>query len=269
MIIAQISDLHLRTDGQLLKGKVDTMAALEAAIEHLNALSPRPDLVLATGDLVNKAHVQDYQIMRREFDRIKIPVFVIPGNHDDRDMMRRNFENLGYLPKNGAFLHYTLEDHPLRLIALDTKREDHDGGEMCMDRLEWLEETLSAQPDRPTLIFMHHPPFKSGIGFMDKRPFVNADKLETIIRRNSQIVGIVCGHMHRNISVAWGGTIACVAPSLVFQMTMDFTTGSSSSFMLEPAACPVFLWNEDNGLIAHCSLIGDYGPPNSFVVDPL
>ena len=104
---------------------------------------------------------------------------------------------------------------------------------------------------------------------MDKRPFVNAGALEDIVNKHPQIAGVVCGHMHRNISVAWGGTIACVAPSLVFQMTMDFTPGSSSSFMLEPAACPVFLWNDDHGLIAHCSQIGNYGPPNRFVVDPL
>jgi len=269
MIIAQISDLHLRTDGQLLKGKIDTVASLEATIEHLNLLTPRPDLILATGDLVNKAREQDYGIMRREFDRVEMPVYVIPGNHDDRDMMREHFIDQGYLPKNGPFLHYILENYPLRLIGLDTKRDDHDGGEMCDDRLQWLDEALSAQPDRPTLIFMHHPPFKSGIGFMDKHPFVNADKMEAIVKRYSQVEGIVCGHTHRNFSVAWGGTIACVAPSLVFQMNMNITPGAPSSFVLEPGACPVLLWNEGHGLIVHCSLIGDYGQPSSFVVDPL
>ncbi len=269
MIIAQISDLHLRTDGRLLKGKVDTVAALDAAIAHLNALSPRPDLVLATGDLVNKAHVQDYAVMRREFDRLDMPVYVIPGNHDDREMMRAHFVDQGYLPEDGPFLHYALDDYPLRLVGLDTKRDGHDGGEMCERRLQWLDDTLSAAPDRPTLIFMHHPPFVSGIGFMDKRPFVNADALESLVARHGQVCGVVCGHMHRNISVAWGGTMACVAPSLVFQMTLDFTPGSSSSFMLEPPACPMFLWNEGHGLIAHCSQIGDYGQPNPFVVDPL
>ncbi len=269
MIIAQISDLHLRTDGQLLKGKVDTMAALEAAIEHLNALTPRPDLVLVTGDLVNKAHVQDYEVMRREFDRLEMPVFVIPGNHDDRNMMRKNFQDLGYLPEKGPFLHYALEDYPLRMVGLDTKRDDHDSGEMCEARLQWLDDILSSAPTRPTLIFMHHPPFVTGIGFMDDLPFGNADKMEAIVKRHPQVVGVVCGHMHRNISVAWGGTIACVSPSLAFQMNMDFTPGAPPSFILEPAACPVFLWNDDHGLIFHCSPIGDYGPPNPFVVDPL
>lgn len=269
MIIAQISDLHLRTDGRLLKGKVDTIEALESAIQHLNARSPRPDLVLATGDLVNKAHKQDYQVMRREFDRIEMPVYVIPGNHDDRDMMRENFASLGYLPEKGPFLHYTIEDKPLRLIGLDTKRTDHDGGEMCEERLLWLDDKLSVAPDRPTLIFMHHPPFKSGIEFMDKQGFVHADRLETIVRSHSQIVGIVCGHMHRTMSLSWGGTLACVSPSLAFQMNLDLTPGAPSSFMLEPAACPMYLWGEDHGLVAHSSLIGDFGDPNPFVVDPL
>jgi 3',5'-cyclic-AMP phosphodiesterase len=269
MIIAQISDLHLRTDGRLLKDEIDTIAALDATIAHLNALTPQPDLVLATGDLVNKAHIQDYKVMRREFDRLNMSIFVIPGNHDDRHMMHENFSNLGYLPGDSTFLHYTLEDYPLRMIGLDTKRDGHDGGEMCEERLHWLDETLSGAPDRPTLIFMHHPPFKSGIGFMDKHPFVNAGRLEAIVRQHSQIAGIVCGHMHRNISVAWGGTIACVAPSLVFQMTMDFNPESTSSFMVEPTASPILLWNEDHGLIVHCSLIGDYGQPHSFVVDPM
>ncbi len=269
MIIAQISDLHLRTDGRLLKGKVDTVAALNATIEHLNGLSPRPDLVLATGDLVNKAHKQDYEFMRREFDRLEMPVYVIPGNHDDRDMMRHNFADQGYLSEDNPFLHYVLEDYPLRLIGLDTKRDDHDGGEMCAERLDWLDRTLSAAPDRPTLIFMHHPPFISGIGFMDNRKFVGAEALEAVVKSHSQIAGIVCGHMHRQISVAWGGTIACVSPSLVFQMTLDFTPGAPSSFMLEPAACPIVLWNEEHGLIYHCSQIGPYGAANPFVVDPL
>lgn len=269
MIIAQISDLHLRTDGRLLKGKVDTVAALNAAIEHLNALSPRPDLVLATGDLVNKAHTQDYQFMARQFERLEMPVYVIPGNHDDREMMRRNFSDRGYLPENGPFLHYALDDFPLRLVGLDSKRDGHDGGEMCEQRLQWLDDTLSAAPQRPTLIFMHHPPFVSGIGFMDKLEFVNAARMEEIVRRHSQVAATVCGHMHRPISVAWGGAIACAAPSLVFQMTLDLTPGSASSFVLEPAACPIVLWNEDHGLIYHCSQIGEYGPANPFVVDPL
>ncbi|MHA1598704.1 MAG: phosphodiesterase [Alphaproteobacteria bacterium] len=269
MIIAQISDLHLRTDGRPLKGKVDSVAALEAATRHLNALSPRPDLVLVTGDLVNKALAQDYAGLRRMLDQLAMPYYVIPGNHDDRAMMHETFFDLGYLPDDDSFLHYTLEDHPLRLVGLDTKHDDGDGGEYCARRLAWLDATLSERPDRPTFIFMHHPPFATGIGFMDKPAFIGADDLQAVIARHSQVKHIVSGHMHRDITVAWGGTVVSVAPSVVFQMAMDFNDGAKSGFVLEPSACPMFLWREDQGVIAHRSIIGDYGPKHPFVVDPL
>ncbi len=271
MIIAQITDLHLRTDGQPLKGRVDSVAALNAAIEHLNLLQPRPDLVLVTGDLVNKAHSQDYQGLRRELDRLDMPSYVIPGNHDERHMIRRYFGDCGYLPEDGDFLHYTIEDEhfPLRLIGLDTKRLGHDGGEMCTARLQWLDHTLSAAPERPTLIFMHHPPFVTGIGFMGVKRFDGGREMEAIIARHGQVQRVVCGHAHRDITVRWGGTVASVASSLVFQMSLDLREGAKSSFVLEPPACAIYKWHVDQGLIAHRSVIGEFGPRHPFVVDPL
>lgn len=268
MIIAQISDLHLRTDGQLLKGKVDSMAALDASIRHLNNLSPRPDVVLVTGDLVNKAIKQDYDGLRRELDRLDMPYYVIAGNHDDRSLMRATFADHGYLPMEGPYLNYVLEDFPLRLIGLDTMRPGSDGGEFCAERRQWLDDRLSEKPDTPTFIFMHHPPFQTGIDFMDELSFVGARETEAVVARHSQVEHVICGHMHRDITTAWGGTVASVSPSLCFQMVMDFNTGAQPGFVLEPAACPVYLWQEDRGVIAHRSLIGDYGGRHGFVPDP-
>ena len=271
MIIAQITDLHLRTDGYPLKGKVDSVAALDAAIAHLNDMTPRPDMVLVTGDLVNKAHKQDYKGLRQKLDQLEMPSYVIPGNHDERHMVRQYFDDCGYLPDDGDFLQYTIDDahQPLRLIGLDTKRIDHDGGEMCAQRLQWLDDTLSHAPARPTIIFMHHPPFVSGIGFMGVKPFEGAREMEAIVSRHAQVQRIVCGHMHRDITVGWGGTVASVASSLVFQMSLDLRSGIKSSFVLEPPACAVYKWQEGQGLIAHRSVIGDFGPRHPFVIDPL
>jgi len=271
MIIAQITDLHLRTDGYPLKGKVDSQAALNAAIEHLNQMEPRPDLVLVTGDLVNKAHEQDYQGLRRELDRLEMPCYVIPGNHDERDLIRQYFGDCGYLPDDGEFLHFTLDDahQSLRLIGLDTKRQGHDGGEMCEERLQWLDDTLASAPQRPTVIFMHHPPFITGIGFMGVKRFEGSQEMEAIVERHDQVQRVICGHAHRDITVRWGGTVASVASSLVFQMAMDLREGAKSSFVLEPAACAIYKWHKDQGLIAHRSVIGDFGARHPFVVDPL
>ena len=56
MIVAQISDLHIRPKGQLAYRRVDTATYLKRCVEQLVAMTPRPDLVLATGDLVDVGH---------------------------------------------------------------------------------------------------------------------------------------------------------------------------------------------------------------------
>ncbi len=269
MIIAQMSDLHLRTDGKPLSGGVDSVAALEAGIRHLNALPRRPDVVLITGDLANNAHPLDYQTLRRLLDGLHMPAYVIPGNHDNREMLRDVFGDLGYMPENGPFLHYTVEDYALRLIGLDTVVEGSEGGEMCADRRRWLDQRLSEEADRPTLIFMHHHPFRTGISFMDKTGFVGARELEAVVARHDQVIRVICGHSHRSVHVNWAGTIASVAPSIAFQIVMDLNGEATPGFILEPPACPVFMWDADTGgLVGHLSVIGDFGPRHPFDVKP-
>lgn len=268
MIIAQISDLHLRGDGERLKGLVDSEAALAACAAHVNAMTPRPDVVLATGDLANKGLHQDYEVLRRRFASFEMPVYAIPGNHDDREKMRAAFASFGYLPEEGRFLHYTVEDHPLRLIGLDTVVDGGDGGELCRERLDWLAARLDEGGDRPTLLFMHHPPFATGIGFMDKIPFIHATEAAAIVAGCANVVGVACGHLHRAIHARWGGTIAATAPSIVFQMALELRPGAPSSFVLEPAGVPVYVWTPELGLVIHSSVVGDFGPRHPFHPEP-
>ena len=258
MIIVQISDLHLRADGRKLKKTFDSKKALAAAVDHLKKFEPAPDLVLATGDLVHKGTRENYHALRRRLDKLKLPVYVIPGNHDDRELLRDTFADWGYLPKDGEFLHYTVEDYPLRLIGLDTVNPGSDGGLMCTKRLQWLDARLAESPDRPSVIFMHPPPFKTGIGFMDRPAFMDAAATEAVVRRHPQVERVICGHVHRPIDLGWGGAVATVAPSTAFQMTLALAPDAPSGFVAEPPALPVFLWRPDTGVIGHMSVIGNF-----------
>ncbi len=268
MLIAQISDLHLRADGSPLTGGINTMAALAACIEHVNGLAPRPDVVLATGDLVDEGQPEDFAALRRAFDRLEMPVYVIPGNHDDRAGLRGAFADQGYLPADGEFLHYTVETHPIRLIGLDTVIPGECGGRMCEARLGWLDDRLAEQPNRPTLVFMHHPPFVTGIGFMDDPAFDGAVPLEQVVRGHPQVRQVVCGHIHRAIHTRWAGTAAAVAPSVVFQMALELSEGAPSAYVLEPPAVSLYLWQEGADPVAYTSPIGSFGPRHRFHPDP-
>jgi 3',5'-cyclic AMP phosphodiesterase CpdA len=257
MLIAQLSDVHLRANEPLMYGRFEAPAALAAAVDHINRLDPRPDVVLATGDLTNDGLEDDYALLRRLLDRLAMPYYVIPGNHDDRDRLRATFRDKGYLPAEGAFLHYTVEDGDLRLIGLDTILPGEIGGGLCPERLRWLAERLEERPDRPTLIFMHHPPFATGIRFMDATGFEGADDLERLVRRHPQVRQIVCGHIHRPIHLTWAGTAAAVAPSTTFQMNLAFRPDEDFSPVADPPGIALYLWEDGTaGLIAHVSLIG-------------
>jgi 3',5'-cyclic-AMP phosphodiesterase len=119
MLVAQITDTHITTPGRLLMGVVDTASALAQAVSALNSLDPLPDLAVITGDLVESGEVEEYDHLRTLVAPLLMPVLAIVGNHDAREPMREAFVADGYLPRRG-FLNYVIEDHALRIVALDT-----------------------------------------------------------------------------------------------------------------------------------------------------
>src|SRR5207244_178210 len=104
-------------------------------VAELERMRPRPDVVLATGDLVDTAHPEEYRRLRHLLSPLSMPVYLIPGNHDDRDALAGEFGDHAYLPRGDRFLHYVIDDYPVRLIALDTLVPGEDRGLMCDERL--------------------------------------------------------------------------------------------------------------------------------------
>lgn len=91
MLIAQITDLHMRTPGDKAYGIIDPAAFLGPAVRALNALSPRPDCVLITGDLTDLGRPHEYAQLRAQLQALEMPYFLLPGNHDDRAGLRAAF----------------------------------------------------------------------------------------------------------------------------------------------------------------------------------
>jgi 3',5'-cyclic AMP phosphodiesterase CpdA len=109
MLIAQLSDMHLRAEGQLLYDRIDTAAYLERAVAHVLTLDPRPDVVIMTGDLVEAGKPEEYARLRRLIAPLPMPVYVIPGNHDARERCAPPSPTGATFPAAG-FLQYTVED---------------------------------------------------------------------------------------------------------------------------------------------------------------
>ena len=261
MLIAQISDTHISTPGSRNDRLFGTAAHLARAVGHLNALRPRPDLVLATGDLVECGGIDEYERLRAILAPLAMPLFLIPGNHDDRRNLSTVFRDHAYLPRGGEFLQYTVEDWPLRLLALDTLVPGESGGRLCAERLAWLDTRLRERPERPALVFMHHPPFATGIAAMDGMGLDGNEALAAVIRGHPQVERITCGHLHRTIVRRFAGTVACTCPATAHQIALDLPPAQRLATVMEPPACMLHLWlGEAGGLVSHVSLIGDRHP---------
>ncbi len=261
MLIAQISDLHIGPIGSSQDENYRTAHHLEAAVTHLLGLPRRPDVVVATGDLVDGGLPEEYARLRSILARLPMPVLVIPGNHDRRETLAAAFADQPWLPQGGGFLHYTLENWPVRVIALDTTVPGKASGEMCAERLSWLDQRLSEQPDRPTILLMHHPPFATGIAAMDEMGLSGKEAFAAVLRRHSQVERILCGHIHRPITARVAGTVATVCPSTAHQIALDLGPERRLAVIMEPPACMLHLWSP-TGLVSHLSPIGHPTAPH-------
>ena len=267
MLIAQLTDSHIRPEGALFADVVDTLAMLESAVDTVLALSPRPDVVLVTGDLTNDGEPEAYAAIRPTLARLPMPVYAIPGNHDDREAMLA-LNGVASIGAGSAFRQYAVDLDDLRLVALDSNVPGKPHGELCAERLDWLEAELAATADRPVLIMVHHPPAETGIGFMDRIGLVPDERLDSIIGRHAtRIQRIVCGHIHRAIFYSWQGVPVSVAPGVAHHVILALE-GEEPAFVMEPPGFHLHHWSKAGGLVTHQVPIGAYPGPYRFSGNP-
>ncbi len=241
VLVAQITDPHVRRKGDLLHHMIHTGRELRRCVAALNARFPRPTFVVATGDLVDRGKKKEYRRLRAILAELEMPVYLLAGNHDDPDGLRDAFGDHAYLPRTGP-LCYAVETRPMRLVALDSTRGRKPGGELNEQRLAWLDATLHEARDVPTLVAMHHPPFDVGVVPLDAKPLRGRESFETIVRQHPQVVRIICGHLHLAAERRFGGTIASTAPSTSQQLVVEAVRSGTYSLRLERAAYALHHW---------------------------
>jgi 3',5'-cyclic-AMP phosphodiesterase len=165
---------------------VDTAAALLRSIDTLNLLSPRPDLVVISGDIADSSRPEEYEHARTLLGALQIPFAVIPGNHDRRAPMRKVFPDPAYGPGDGGALNSVRSIDGLDILLVDSTVPGAAHGELDTATLSWLDDTLTASTTRPAPLFLHHPPFNTGIGYTDAMRLRNAGSLAAVLKRLRQ-----------------------------------------------------------------------------------
>ena len=264
-LLAQLTDLHIRAPGQLTYRRIDTAAYLQRAVRQLQVLPQRPHALVLTGDLTDFGRPDEYAHLRALLAPLaQLPVFLLPGNHDERAGLRAAFPEHAYLG-DGAFIQYAVRIGGLRLIALDTVVPGQSYGALCAERLHWLAAELARDTNVPTVIAMHHPPFRTMIGHMDKLGLLSgAGELEEIVAAHPNIERVICGHMHRSIQTVFGGTLAMTSPAPAHQVVFDLDADAAAAWNLEPPALMVHALPGDGRLVSHTVAIGEFDGPHPF-----
>lgn len=263
-LLAQLTDLHIRKPGRLAYGRLDTAPYLQAAVQSVLGLRQRPDALVLTGDLTDFGRAEEYDHLARLLAPLPMPVYLLPGNHDARDALRLTFPDHAYLGSAG-FVQFGVDVGELRLVALDTVDEGRSGGRLCAERLDWLAAELDRHNDRPVVIAMHHPPFPTLIGHMDRIGLQEgARALEVLVASHPNVERIVCGHLHRTIYARFGGTVVSTAPSPAHQVCLDLDEQAASAWVLEPPGFHVHAWSGHGRLVTHTAACGRFDGPYPF-----
>lgn len=267
-ILVQLTDLHIREPGRLAYRRVDTSRYFRAVVDSVLALKQRPHAAVISGDLTDFGRPAEYASLREQIAPLEaagMPVYLMPGNHDSRDEMRRSFPGHAYLG-DGPWVQFAVDVGPMRLLALDTVVPGRSEGALDAERLAWLEAQLDESEGRPVVIAMHHPPFQTLIGHMDKMGLkAGGPELEAIVSKHPNVERVICGHLHRAIDVRFGGTIASTAPGPAHQVCLDLDPDAESAWTLEPPSFRVHAWDpRERRLVTHLAASGAFEGPYPF-----
>jgi Icc protein len=216
-LLVQISDIHI---GGSEDGK-DPISRFEAVIQAIGSLPNAPDAVLVSGDLTDHGAAEEYELVREMLGRLELPLYVLPGNHDDRGRIRGAFE----LPGVGEEpVRYSVDVGELRLVLLDSNVPGRDPGSYDPERMAWLDEALGREPERPTILAVHHTPLTTGIPEWDAINLAGSDReaLGAVVARHPQLRAIVGGHLHRVAASVLAGCPVLSTPSAYLQVRPNF-----------------------------------------------
>ncbi|MEZ5709597.1 MAG: phosphodiesterase [Blastomonas sp.] len=252
MLLAQITDIHLGFDPD--NPAEFNRKRLDQVIANLCDLDPLPDMLLATGDLIDRGDEDSYRRLKTALSGCPFPVHMCLGNHDQRDTFMRQFPDV---PVADGFVQYEVEAGPLRLLFLDTLEEGRHGGAFCDTRAAWLKARLAEKPDMPTVIVQHHPPVETGIEWMNTHPDEPwVENLLGCLRGHNQVISLICGHVHRAIMSRWNGFPISICPSTAPQVALNLAPidpdmpDGRNMIIADPPAYALHWWN-GRELVSH------------------
>ncbi|MEM7653291.1 MAG: phosphodiesterase [Pseudomonadota bacterium] len=247
MKLIHLTDTHFVGPGLSLYG-VNPRERLDAAISDINRNHSDADLVVITGDLTHWGEATAYRNLVECLSSLVPPVVPILGNHDNREIYREHFPDAPV--DNDGFIQGMREIGRSSLLFLDTNQPGTHAGWYCEKRLAWLDAQLGAA-DREIFMFMHHPPFRTGLKSLDRIGLTQAADFRDVIEPHAhKIAHLFYGHVHRPICGSWLGIPTSTIRGTNHQVAFNLSPKESDiPFTYEEPAYAVVLIDRDSVVI--------------------
>ena len=189
--IAQVTDTHILAEPGALMKDMNTRASFEAVCADLFAEHADLDLLLATGDLSQDGSVSSYEYLARQFDALPCPVFCLPGNHDDTDLMRTQLES------GSVSTAKQIEIGAWTILLLDSTIPGEVHGRITSAELDFMQAVLDEVTDRHVLVCLHHQARPAGSDWIDRLGLEDDYRLRDCLQQYAQVRGVLWGHVHQ------------------------------------------------------------------------
>lgn len=211
LCVLQITDTHLYADPEKSLLGINTLESFRRVLA-LGISNPhrKPDIIIATGDLVHDASAAGYRRLAKEFETCQIPVYCLPGNHDKALVMNSCLED------HGVSTQKVLDRGRWRIILLDSTIPDQEGGRLSAGELELLEHSL-ANTDRNVMVCLHHQPLPVGSEWIDKMALENGEEFFRLVRQHPRVKAVIWGHIHQDYHESRDGVQLFATPSTCIQ----------------------------------------------------
>ena len=249
--VVQITDSHLFANSASRLNGVDTLYSLQQVMHVV--LDSQPDIILFTGDLVDKPSIAAYQQIKLVIDQSPVPIYCLAGNHDQPELLKK------YLSSDNIRVDDTAIHGAWQLVFLNSYQAGTHSGKLDNNQLQMLNSHLSKHPTRPALICLHHQPVPINSSWMDAMGLQQADELFAVLDRYPQVKAVVWGHIHQQFDQTRNAVKLLGAPSTCIQ----FTPGASK-FCLDDKP-PGFRWlglHSDGEIDSGVTYLKDFHHPD-------
>lgn len=231
--VLQLSDLHLFAESDQNLLGLNTNLTFDLILEAVQALPSPPDVILLTGDLAQDESAATYQVLQKKFSDFSMPIYAIPGNHDNPDLIQ---SILCHPPFQSERM---FELGGWQFILLNSAVSHQVYGKLSQKTLTGLKHTLS-KSDKPTLIALHHPAYAVQSAWLDEIGLLNREEFWAVLDDYPQVKAVLCGHIHQDMPFSRRGIQYLSTPSTCVQFKP--LSHAFSSEPIDPGFRLLTLW---------------------------